>query len=51
MESFAERWRLPKVNHLFYHYFFKAAIGDATWKYWLMESKRLGRSPLRPALV
>jgi hypothetical protein len=32
LESFAEHWRLPKVNYLFYHYFYRAAIGDSTWK-------------------
>jgi hypothetical protein len=42
LESFAEWWKLPKVNYLFYHYFYKAAIGDATWKCRLAENKRLG---------
>ena len=42
LESFAKRWRLPKVNYLFYHYFYKAAVGDATWKCRLAENKRLG---------
>jgi hypothetical protein len=42
LESFAKWWRLPNVNHLFYHYFYKAAIGDATWKCRLAENKRLG---------
>jgi hypothetical protein len=32
LESFAKCLRLPKVNYLFYHYFYRAAIGDATWK-------------------
>jgi hypothetical protein len=42
LESFAKWWKLPKVNYLFYHYFYKAAIGDATWKCRLVENKRLG---------
>jgi hypothetical protein len=42
LESFAKCWRLPKLNYLFYHYFYRAAVGDATWKYRLAENKRLG---------
>jgi len=42
LESFAERWRLPKVNYLFYHYFYRAVVGDTNWKGRLSESKRLG---------
>lgn len=42
LESFAQWWMLPKVNYLFYQYFYKAAVGDATWKSRLAENKRLG---------
>jgi hypothetical protein len=42
LESFEKRWMLPKVCFLFYHYFFKAAVGDATYKSRLSEKKRLG---------
>jgi hypothetical protein len=33
---------MPKVYFLFYQYFYKAAIGDATWKSRLTKNKRLG---------
>lgn len=42
LESFAERWRLPKVYYLFYHYFLRAVIGDARWKSRMTEKKKLG---------
>jgi hypothetical protein len=42
LESFAKSWRLPKLNYLLYHYFYMAAVGDATWKCRLAENKRLG---------
>jgi hypothetical protein len=29
------------VTYLFYHYFYKAAVGDLTWKSRLAENKRL----------
>jgi hypothetical protein len=29
LQIFAKWWRLPKVHFLFYHYFYKAVIGDA----------------------
>jgi len=42
IESFAKRWKLPKMYYLFYEYFFKPVIGDATWKRRMAENKRLG---------
>ena len=42
IESFNERWALPKVHFTFYDYFFKAVIGEGTWKRRLKENKRLG---------
>ncbi len=41
LESFANHWRLPKVQYLFYHYFYKAVISDARWKSRMTENKRL----------
>jgi hypothetical protein len=31
IESFLQRWRLPKVHYLFYKYFYKAVIKDLVW--------------------
>jgi hypothetical protein len=31
IESFLQRWRLPKVHYLFYEYFYKAVIKDSVW--------------------
>jgi hypothetical protein len=31
IESFLQRWRLPKVHYLFYKYFYKAVIKDSVW--------------------
>ena len=42
LESFAKCWRLPKVQYLFYHYFYKAIIGDTRWKSRMTKNKRLG---------
>ncbi len=34
--------KLPKVNFIFYEYFFKAVVGDGNWKQCFAENKRLG---------
>jgi hypothetical protein len=36
------RLKLPKVNFIFYEYFFKAVVGDSIWKQRFTENKRLG---------
>jgi hypothetical protein len=36
------RLKLPKVNFIFYEYFFKAVVGDSIWKWCFAENKRLG---------
>jgi len=38
-ECFEQRWRFPKAYHLFYEYFYKAAVGDKRWKESLEEKK------------
>ena len=42
IESFQMRLKLPKVNFIFYEYFFKAVVGDGIWKRCFAENKRLG---------
>jgi hypothetical protein len=42
IESFQMRLKLPKVNFIFYEYFFKAVVGDGIWKRHYTEDKRLG---------
>jgi hypothetical protein len=42
IESFQMRLKLPKVNFIFYEYFFKAVVGDGIWKQCFAENKRLG---------
>jgi len=42
IESFQARLKLPKVNYVFYEYFFRAVMGEARWKQRLQEDKRLG---------
>jgi hypothetical protein len=32
IEGFQMRLTLPKVNFIFYEYFFKAVVGDGIWK-------------------
>jgi hypothetical protein len=32
IKSFQMRLKLPKVNFIFYEYFFKAVVGDGNWK-------------------
>jgi hypothetical protein len=32
IESFQMRLKLPKVNFIFYEYFFKAVVRDSIWK-------------------
>jgi hypothetical protein len=32
IESFQMRLKFPKVNLIFYEYFFKAVVGDGIWK-------------------
>jgi hypothetical protein len=36
------RLKLPKVNFIFYEYFFKAVVRDSIWKWCFAENKRLG---------
>jgi hypothetical protein len=36
------RLKLPKVNLIFYEYFFKAVVGGGIWKQHFTENKRLG---------
>jgi hypothetical protein len=36
------RLKLPKVNFIFYEYFFKAVVGDGNWKQCFAENTRLG---------
>jgi hypothetical protein len=42
IESFQMRLKFPKVNSIFYEYFFKAVVGDGIWKQCFAENKRLG---------
>jgi hypothetical protein len=42
LESFQMRLKLPKVNFIFYEYFFKAVVEDGIWKPRFAENKRLG---------
>jgi len=42
IESFQTRLKNPKVNYIFYEYFFKAVIGEARWKRNFEENKRFG---------
>jgi len=42
IESFNKRWSLPKTHYVFFEYFYKAVIGEGTWKRRVMENKRLG---------
>jgi hypothetical protein len=32
IDSFQKRLKLPKVNFIFYEYFFKAVFGDGLWQ-------------------
>jgi PhoPQ-activated pathogenicity-related protein len=32
IESFQMRLKLPKVNFIFYEYFFKSVVRDSIWK-------------------
>jgi len=43
-ECFEQRWRFPKAYHLFYEYFFKAAVGDTRWKQSLKENRPFGNT-------
>jgi len=42
IESFQMRLKLPKVNFIFYEYFFKAVVGDSVWTRHFAENKRFG---------
>ncbi len=42
IQSFQMRLKLPKINFIFYEYFFKAVVGDGNWKQCFTENKRLG---------
>jgi hypothetical protein len=42
IESFQMRLKLPKVNFIFYEYFFKAVVREGVWKHLFVENKRLG---------
>ena len=42
LESFTEKWRLPKVHYLFFKYIFKRVVGNANWKSKNAEGARLG---------
>ena len=42
--SFQSRLHNPKVNYLFYEYFYKAVIGEARWKRNMEEKKPCGTS-------
>jgi hypothetical protein len=44
IKSFQMRLKLPKVNIIFYEYFFKAVVGDGIWKRHFAENKRLGNN-------
>jgi len=43
LESFNKRMDLPKVHFIFFHYFFRAVIGENAWKLRMSgETERLG---------
>ena len=42
IKSFQMRLKLPKVNSIFYEYFFKAVVRDGIWKQCFAENKRFG---------
>lgn len=44
IESFGKRLELPKVNYIFYEYFFKAVMGESEWKRRLETRQRMGTS-------
>jgi hypothetical protein len=46
IESFQMRLLLPKVYYIFYEYFFKAVIGEGTWKQCFTGDKRFGTNIL-----
>ena len=46
IESFQMRLLLPKVYYIFYEYFFKAVIGEGTWKRCFTGNKRFGTNIL-----
>ena len=46
IESFELRLALPKVNYIFYEYFFKAVVGENAWKRRFVEKKRFGTNVL-----
>jgi len=43
-ECFDQRWVFPKAYHLFYETFFKASVGDKSWKERLEQGKPFGNS-------
>jgi hypothetical protein len=51
IESFQMRLKLPKVNFIFYEYFFKPVVGDGNWKQHIAENKRLGTMYPKPLLM